>query len=86
MPKRIGTLLLGLNKDKIEKICKENNLNDYETEIIMRVYWKRQSLNFVADNMEFDKYGKTQKYYSVRSINNFHKEAFKKIVDITPDW
>jgi len=32
--------------------------------------------------MKFDKFGKSQTHYSVRSINNFHKEAFAKIVGI----
>lgn len=80
MPKRLGTLVFSNNKEKLEDVCKEKGLNGYETEIIMRIYWKKQSLNFIADNMEFDKYGKIQKYYSVRSINNFHKEAFTKIM------
>ncbi len=80
MPKRLGVLLLPNKKEQLEKMCKESGLNGYETEIILRIYWKKQSLNFIADNMEFDKYGKMQKYYSVRSINNFHKEAFTKII------
>ncbi len=80
MPRRLGTLVFSNNKEKLEDVCKEKGLNGYETEIIMRIYWKKQSLNFIADNMEFDKYGKIQKYYSVRSINNFHKEAFTKIM------
>lgn len=79
MPRRLGGLLLSHNKEKLEEICEEKGLNGYEKEIIMRIYWKKQSLNFIADNMEFDKYGKMQKYYSVRSINNFHKDAFTKI-------
>ncbi len=80
MPKRLGTLLFPSSKEKLEEMCRKNNLNGYETEIILRIYWKKQSLNFIADNMEFDKYGKIQKYYSVRSINNFHREAFTKIM------
>lgn len=80
MPKRLGVLLFPTSKEKLVEICNKNNLNEYEKEIILRIYWKKQSLNFIADNMEFDKYGKSQKYYSVRSINNFHKEAFTKIV------
>lgn len=80
MPKRLGTLYFSSNKEDLEKLCREKYLNDYETEIIIRIYWRKQSLNFIADTMEFDKYGREQKYYSVRSINNFHKDAFLKLI------
>ncbi len=80
MPKRLGTLYLSSHKDDLLKLCEEKQLNEYETEIILRIYWGKQSLNFIADTMEFDKYGKEQKYYSVRSINIFHKEAFLKLM------
>lgn len=80
MPRRLGTLYLSSHKDELEKLCREKNLNEYETEIIMRIYWRKQSLNFIADTMEFDKYGKEQKFYSVRSINTFHKDAFLKLL------
>ena len=55
-------------------------LNGYEIEIILRIYWKKQSLAYISYNMDFEKYGKPQKYYSVRSLNNFHKEAFMKLI------
>ena len=80
MPRRLGSLLFSTNRKELEELCKEKDLNDYETEVIMRIYWKRQSLNFIADTMEFDKHGKEQKFYSVRTINNLHKEAFIKLM------
>ena len=80
MPKRLTTLFLTTNKDDLEQLCKEKGLNDYETEIIMRIYWKKQSLNFIADTMEFDKFGKVQKYYSLRTIKTIHKEAYLKLM------
>lgn len=80
MPRRLGPLLIGENKEKLEELCERCSLNDYEKEIIIRIYHKRQSLNYIADTMEFDKYGKDQKRYSVRTINNMHKEAFRKII------
>jgi hypothetical protein len=80
MPKRLGAVLMVPNAQVLENLCSQKNLNGYETEIITRIYLKKQSLNFIADTMEFDKYGKMQKYYSVRSINNFHKQAFLKLV------
>ena len=80
MPKRLGTLFLSLDKSKLEELCREKNLNGYETEIIMRIYWEKQSINYISDTMDFTKYGKEQKLYSSRSINNFHKEAFLKLM------
>lgn len=80
MPKRLTTLFLNTSKENLEELCKEKCLNEYETEVIMRIYWKKQSLNFIADTMEFDKYGKEQKYYSVRTINTIHKNAFIKLM------
>lgn len=80
MPKRLGILYLPSDKEKLKKLCQEKNLNDYETEIILRIYWKKQSINFISDTMDFRKYGKEQKLYSSRSINNFHKEAFLKLM------
>lgn len=80
MPRRLGPLLIGENKEKLEELCERSSLNDYEKEIIIRIYHKRQSLNYIADTMEFDKYGKDQRRYSVRTINNMHKEAFKKTI------
>ena len=80
MPKRLGTLLLATDKESLEEMCKEKNLNEYETEIILRIYWKKQSLNYIADTMDFKQFGKEQQYYSVRSINTFHRQAFSKII------
>lgn len=80
MPKRLSTLYFSTSKEDLEKLCEQKSLNEYETELIVRIYWKRQSLNYIADTMEFDKYGKEQKHYSVRSINNFHKEVFTKLM------
>lgn len=80
MPKRLGAVLMVSSAKALEKLCSQKHLNGYETEIIVRIYLKKQSLNFIADTMEFDKYGKMQKYYSVRSINNFHKQAFIKLL------
>ena len=62
MPKRLGTLFLSADKGKLEQMCKEKDLNDYETE------------------MDFTKFGKDQKFYSSRSINTFHKQAFLKLM------
>lgn len=80
MPKRLSTLYFSTNKEELNKLCKEKCLNDYETELIIRIYWNKQSLNFIADTMDFKQYGKPQEHYSVRSINNFHKEAFIKLM------
>ena len=80
MPRRLGTLLIPHDKKELEKMCDEKYLNGYEKEIIIRIYWKKQSLNFISDTMDFKKYGKEQQYYSVRSINNFHKDAFVKLM------
>lgn len=79
MPRRLGTILFPLSKTELENLCIEKGLNEYETEIIMRIYWKKQSINFIADTMAFNKYGKRTEYYSVRTINNMHKEAFLKL-------
>lgn len=80
MPKRLGTLFFSNDKTRLLKICEEKSLNDYETEIILRIYFKKQSINYISDTMDFTKYGKEQKYYSSRSINNFHKQAFIKLM------
>ena len=80
MPRRLGTILFTRNKNELEELCKLKGLNDYETEIIMRIYWKRQSLNFIADTMEFEAFGREKRFYSVRTINNIHKEAFIKLM------
>jgi len=81
MSRRLKTLIeLPTGKDKLIEFCRSKGLNGYEIEIILRIYWKKQSLNFISYNMDFAKYGRPQKYYSVRSINNFHKEAFIKLI------
>ena len=81
MSRRLKTLMsLPVHKDSLIELCKEKGLNGYEIEIILRIYWKKQSLTYISYNMDFEKYGKPQKYYSVRSLNNFHKEAFLKLM------
>ena len=81
MSRRLKTLMsLPMNKDSLIELCREKGLNGYEMEIILRIYWKKQSLAYISYNMDFEKYGKPQKYYSVRSLNNFHKEAFMKLI------
>lgn len=81
MSRRLKTLMnLPMHKDSLIELCKEKGLNGYEIEIILRIYWKKQSLAYISYNMDFEKYGKPQKYYSVRSLNNFHKEAFMKLI------
>jgi len=80
MPKRIGMLFFGKEEKELRSLCKEKNLNEYETEIIIRIYWKKQSITYISDTMDFTKYGKNQKLYSTRSINTFHKEAFIKLM------
>lgn len=81
MSKRLKNLMkLPAEKEKLLEMCRAKGLNGYETEIILRIYWKKQSLTYISYNMDFLKYGKPQKYYSVRSLNNFHKEAFLKLL------
>lgn len=81
MPRRLSTLIdLPTSKEKLIQLCYDKGLNGYETEIIVRIYWKKQSLNYISYHMDFAKYGRVQKYYSVRSINNFHKDAFIKLI------
>lgn len=80
MPRRLGTLFLSSDKEKLKELCKEKNLNDYETEIILRIYWQKQSISYISDTMDFTKFGKSQKLYSSRSINTFHKQAFLKLM------
>lgn len=82
MPKRLKSLmpLLPITKEEMVELCREKHLNGYETELILRIYWKKQSLNYISYHMDFMKYGKPQRYYSVRSLNNMHKEAFLKLI------
>lgn len=81
MSRRLKTLMnLPIHKEDLIELCKEKGLNGYETEIILRIYWKKQSLTYISYHMDFERYGKPQRYYSVRSLNNFHKEAFMKLL------
>ena len=81
MSRRLKTLLsLPIDKDNIIDLCMNKGLNGYEIELILRIYWKKQSLSYISYNMDFKKYGKPQRYYSVRSLNNFHKDAFMKLI------
>ena len=73
-------MLIGANKKYIKELCEEKGLNKYETELMIRIYFERQSLNYIADTMRFKQYGKDQDLYSVRSINDFHKQAFIKLM------
>ena len=79
MPRRLGTVLFPLSKQELEQLCYDKGLNDYEIELILRIYWQRQSINFISDTMNFKKYGKGVDLYSVRTINNLHREAFLKL-------
>ena len=81
MSRRLKTLMtLPMQRDNLIDLCREKGLNGYEIEIILRIYWKKQSLAYISYNMDFKKYGKPQRYYSVRSLNNFHKDAFMKLI------
>lgn len=82
MPKRlgVGTLLFKKSRQELEELCDEKGLTELEKEVILRIYWRHQNLTFIADTMDFKKYGKKHQHYSVRSINNFHKQAFIKII------
>ncbi len=81
MPKRLSSLLkLPSSEIALRELCAKKELNDYETEIIIRIYFQKQSLSYISYSMNFSIYGKPQRTYSVRSINNFHKEAFLKLM------
>ena len=81
MSRRLKNLMtLPSERERLLEMCREKGLNGYETEIILRIYWKKQSLTYISYNMDFLKYGKPQRYYSVRSLKNFHKEAFLKLL------
>lgn len=81
MSRRLKNLMtLPSERERLLEMCREKGLNGYETEIILRIYWKKQSLTYISYPMDFLKYGKPQRYYSVRSLNNFHKEAFLKLL------
>ena len=79
MPKRIGTFF-GVSQDNLKTLCKRKGLNDFEIELLIRIYWKRQSLNYISDTMSFKKYGKRKENYSVRTLNNLHKQAVLKLL------
>ena len=81
MAKRLSSAVkLPNTEDKLKDLCRRKGLNDYETELILRIYWKKQSLSFISYHMDFSIYGRPQSYYSVRSLNNIHKEAFLKLL------
>jgi hypothetical protein len=82
MPKRlgVGALIIKKSLKEIEELCDQKELKSYEKEIIIRIYWYHQNLTFIADVMDFKRHGKSRSHYSVRSINNFHKQAFLKII------
>ena len=80
MPKRLGTTFFGYCEKTLEEVCKNKLLNSYETEVIIRIYARGQNLNYIADTMEFDGHGKAQIYYSVRTINTIHKQAYEKLM------
>lgn len=81
MPKRLKDLVkLPVTEEKMIDFCKMKGLNEYEIEIIRRIYFQNQSLTYISLNMDFSVYGKPQQYYSIRSINNFHKTAFLKLI------
>lgn len=81
MHKRIQELVnLPADKDLLEEICNDKGLNDYETELILRIYWQKQKLKDVSERMDFMGHGKEKHNYSVRTINKYHKEAISKIL------
>lgn len=81
MPSRLTSLFKVPNtKEQIISVGRAHGLNNCEIELLLRIYWKKQSLNYISFHMDFEKYGKPQRYYSVRSLNNFHKDAIMKIV------
>lgn len=45
MPKRlnIGTIIFPSSEEKIMELCESKKLIGYETEIIVRIYWHKQS-------------------------------------------
>ncbi len=86
MPRKLSRLLkLPTSEEKLRNLCKEKELNDYETEIIIRIYFQKQSLSYISYSMNFLNHGKSQKFYSVRSINDFHKQAILKLLKKTKD-
>ena len=81
MPRRLKSMMnLPMTREQMLELCQQKSLTGYETELIFRIYWKKQSLSYISYHMDFMKYGKPQKFYSVRSLNNIHKEAFLKLI------
>ena len=45
MSRRLKNLMtLPSERERLLEMCREKGLNGYETEIILRIYWKKQSL------------------------------------------
>lgn len=81
MSRRIHDLVdLPADQGLLEEICMQKGLNDYETELILRIYWQKQKLQDISECMDFMWHGKERHNYSVRTINKFHKEAISKIL------
>ena len=52
MSRRLKNLMkLPTDRDKLIEMCREKGLNGYETEIILRIYWKKQSLTYISYNI-----------------------------------
>lgn len=82
MCRKIKSLVdLPADQEFLEGLCMEKGLNDYETELILRIYWKKQKFKEIAEYMDFMGHGKTRHSYSIRTLNNFHKEAIYKIIE-----
>lgn len=81
MYRRIHDLVdLPANQELLEEICMQKGLNDYETEIILRIYWQKQKLTDISERMDFMGHGKDRHTYSTRTISKYHKEAISKIL------
>ena len=81
MSRRIHDLVnLPVDQELLEEICEQKGLNDYETELILRIYWQKQKLKDISERMDFMGHGKDRHNYSVRTINKYHKEAISKIL------
>ena len=81
MYRRIHDLVdLPADQELLEEICIQKGLNDYETELILRIYWQKQKMKDISERMDFMGHGKDRHNYSVRTINKYHKEAISKIL------
>lgn len=81
MHRKIHDLVdLPADQELLEEICIQKGLNDYETELILRIYWQKQKLKDISERMDFMGHGKDRHNYSVRTINKYHKEAISKIL------